>query len=181
LAYFPFGADPAIISNPILLAVASPAAVKPADITEPAFFQARLHIRSNFSKYCSPFLPPLRLVFLRRLVQISKNRFMLEQDGQRIVSGLKKSCNSAFRVGGSKPMTRLFFDLVGPKTKSFDYQGRYFRDTEEAHEHARVLSLDLSCTETDEWRGGEVEVRDDAGHRLFSVPVVELAEMRAAA
>jgi hypothetical protein len=79
------------------------------------------------------------------------------------------------------PMTRLFFDLVGPTAKSFDYHGRYFRDPQEAHEHAQVLSLDLSCTDTEDWRGAEVEVRDVAGHRLFSVPVVELAELSAAA
>jgi hypothetical protein len=88
---------------------------------------------------------------------------------------------SAFRAIRKKPMTRLFFDLVGPTTKSFDYHGRYFHHPEEAHEHAQVLSLDLSCTDTEEWRGAEVEVRDVAGHRLFSVPVVELAELSAAA
>ncbi len=78
-------------------------------------------------------------------------------------------------------MTRLFFDLVGPKAKSFDFHGRYFSDPKEAHEHAQVLSLDLSCTDTEDWRGGEVEVRDVTGKRLFSVPVVELAELSAAA
>jgi hypothetical protein len=78
-------------------------------------------------------------------------------------------------------MTRLFFDLVGPKTKSFDYHGRYCRDTDDAREHAQVLSLDLSCNDTEDWRGAQVEVRDDAGQRLFSVPVVELAELSAAA
>jgi hypothetical protein len=79
------------------------------------------------------------------------------------------------------PMTRLFFDLVGPNDRSFDFHGRYFRDPQEAHEHAQVLSLDLSCTDDEDWRGAEVEVRDVTGRRLFSVPVVELSELSAAA
>lgn len=78
-------------------------------------------------------------------------------------------------------MTRLFFDLVGPKTRSFDFHGRYVRDTQEAEEHAQVLSMDLSCTDSEDWRGAEVEVRDVSGRRLFSVPVLELCEVGVAA
>jgi hypothetical protein len=79
------------------------------------------------------------------------------------------------------PMTRLFFDLVGPDDRSIDFHGRYFRDPKEAHEHAQLLSLDLSCTDLDKWQDAEVQVRDAAGSRLFSVPIIEVAELRAAA
>ena len=72
------------------------------------------------------------------------------------------------------PMTRLFFDVVGPKGRSFDFHGRYFRNTDDAHEDAKILSLDLSCSDQGDWQNAEVQVRDAAGNRLFSVPVQEL-------
>jgi hypothetical protein len=76
-------------------------------------------------------------------------------------------------------MTRLFFDLVGPNDRSLDFHGRYFRDPKEAPEHAQLLSIDLSCAE--KWQNAEVQVRDATGSRLFSVPIVEVADLRAAA
>ena len=77
--------------------------------------------------------------------------------------------------------TRWFFDLVGPDARSIDFHGRYFRDPKEAHEHAQLLSLDLSCMDLERWQDAEVQVRDAAGSRLFSVPIIEVAELRAAA
>src|SRR5688572_10242047 len=82
---------------------------------------------------------------------------------------------------GPTPMTRLFFDLVGPDDRSFDFHGRYFRDPKDAHEHAQLLSLDLSCTDLEKWHHAEVQVRDAFGIRLFSVPIIEIAELSAAA
>jgi hypothetical protein len=79
------------------------------------------------------------------------------------------------------PMTRLFFDLVGPNDRSIDFHGRYFRDPKEAHEHAQLLSIDLSCADIEKWQDAEVQVRDAAGSQLFSVPIIEVAELRAAA
>ena len=76
-------------------------------------------------------------------------------------------------------MQRFFFDLVATDQRAFDYSGRYFRDTESAHQHAQILSLDSGCL--DEWQGGEIEVRDPAGARLFSVPIVPAPELQAAA
>ena len=76
-------------------------------------------------------------------------------------------------------MTRLFFDVVGPKGRSFDFHGRYFRNTDDAHEDAKILSLDLSCSDQGDWQDAEVQVRDAAGNRLFSVPVQELEAMAA--
>jgi hypothetical protein len=40
-------------------------------------------------------------------------------------------------------------------------------------------SIDLSCAE--KWQNAEVQVRDATGSRLFSVPIVEVADLRAAA
>ena len=58
---------------------------------------------------------------------------------------------------GATLMTRLFFDLVGPNDRSFDFHGRYFSDPQDAREHAQVLSMDLSCTDTEEWRGAKLK------------------------
>ena len=77
-------------------------------------------------------------------------------------------------------MTRLFFDLVGPADRSIDFHGRYFRDPKDAHEHAQLLSLDLSCRDLEKWQDAEVQVWDAAGSRLFSVPIIEVAELSAA-
>lgn len=71
-------------------------------------------------------------------------------------------------------MTRLFFDLVGPKGQSFDFHGRYFRNPEDAHEDAKILSMDLSCTDQGDWQNAEVQVRDVDGNRLFCVPIQEI-------
>lgn len=71
-------------------------------------------------------------------------------------------------------MTRLFFDVVGPKGHSFDFHGRYFHNPNDAHEDAKILSMDLSCSDQGDWQDAEVQVRDSAGNRLFSVPVQEL-------
>ncbi len=75
-------------------------------------------------------------------------------------------------------MTRLFFDVVGQNERSFDYHGRYFSDPAEAHEHAKLMSLDLSCSQNE---GSEIEVRDTTGQRLYSVPIVPVEELRPAA
>ena len=69
--------------------------------------------------------------------------------------------------------TRWFFDLVGPDARSIDFHGQYFRDQKEAHEHAQLLSLDFSCMHLEKWRDAEVQVKDAAGSRLFSVPILE--------
>ena len=78
-------------------------------------------------------------------------------------------------------MTRFFFDLVGPNHRSFDFHGRYFRNPKEAHDHAHMLNLDLSCTDNREWRDAKIEVRDVAGCHLFSLAITEVDELRPAA
>ena len=75
-------------------------------------------------------------------------------------------------------MTRLFFDIVGTDNRAFDFHGRYFRDAQEGHEHAKLLSMDLSSTHK---VGAQIEVRDVSGQRLFSVPIVQVEELAPAA
>ena len=72
-------------------------------------------------------------------------------------------------------MKRFFFDLVGATSCSYDYQGRLFYDVERAFEMAEAMALDLGCSETEDWRGFEVHVRDAAGANLFSIPVGDQA------
>ena len=73
-------------------------------------------------------------------------------------------------------MMRLFFDVVGPNTRSVDYHGRYFSNHVDAHNAAQMLSLDLSCTEQGPLEEVKVEVRDPSGQHLFSIPVMQLTE-----
>jgi len=75
-------------------------------------------------------------------------------------------------------MTRLFFDVVGQNVRAFDFHGRYFRDPNDAHEHAKLMSLDLGCSQAE---GAEIQVRDTNGQRLFTVPIVMVEELRPAA
>ena len=72
-------------------------------------------------------------------------------------------------------MTRLFFDVVGRDGPMYDHVGRYFDVVEHAVTDAEYLSLDLSCTENQDWLSTEVQVRNVSGQHLFSVPVMPLA------
>jgi len=74
---------------------------------------------------------------------------------------------------------RFFFDMVAADKRYFDYHGRYFRDADAAYQHAQILSLDSGSME--EWQGGQVEIRDAGGQKLFSVTIVENDELKAAA
>ena len=88
-----------------------------------------------------------------------------------------------FTASGEKQrgtaVQRFFFDMVAADKRYFDYHGRYFRDADAAYQHAQILSLDSGSME--EWQGGQVEVRDAGGQKLFSIAIVEDAELKAAA
>ena len=71
-------------------------------------------------------------------------------------------------------MARLFFDVVSPKTRQFDFIGTYFASIEEARSTAELLSIDLGCTAEDTWRGAEVQVLDPSGKRVFACPVLDM-------
>lgn len=70
---------------------------------------------------------------------------------------------------------QLFFDVLRQDTRSYDYHGRYFQRPEEATQMAELIAADLGCSETGDWVGSQVQVRNAAGETLFSVPVLMAA------
>jgi hypothetical protein len=70
---------------------------------------------------------------------------------------------------------RLFFDLLKQEIPSYDFHGHYLRNTDDAAQIAELIAADLGWSETSEWIGSQVVVRDTAGKILFAVPVVEAA------
>ena len=73
-------------------------------------------------------------------------------------------------------MSRLFFDIVGPNVRQFDFTGTSYAGLEQARAAAELLSIDLGCAVDTPWLGAEVQVRDAAGARLFTCPVPNLHE-----
>jgi hypothetical protein len=69
----------------------------------------------------------------------------------------------------------LFFDVHREDSRSYDYHGRYFHRHEEATQMAELIAADLGCSETGDWVGSQVQVRNSAGDTLFSVPVLAAA------
>jgi Domain of unknown function (DUF6894) len=71
---------------------------------------------------------------------------------------------------------RLFFDVLHrDPPPSYDYHGRDFGVPEEATQAAQLIAADLGCSETQDWIGSQVQVRNAAGETLFSVPVLVAA------
>ncbi len=66
---------------------------------------------------------------------------------------------------------RLFFDVLSPNSRSYDYQGREFMRPEEAAQMAELIAADLGVSDTDDWIGSLVQVRTAANEMLFSIPV----------
>jgi hypothetical protein len=77
-------------------------------------------------------------------------------------------------------MTRFFFDFFSAASHFYDYHGRTFSVSAEARDMAELIALDLACSDTGNWAGYEVRVRDTAGVTLFSIPVRPAAEPTAA-
>jgi hypothetical protein len=69
-------------------------------------------------------------------------------------------------------MKRFFFDVVTTQSRSYDYHGRNFNRSEDAAYVAELIAMDLGCSETADWIGSQVQVRNATGDMLFSVPVV---------
>lgn len=69
-------------------------------------------------------------------------------------------------------MKRFFFDVVNSQSRSYDYHGRNFSRPDDAARAAELIAMDLGCSETGNWIGSQVQVRNTAGDTLFSVPVV---------
>jgi uncharacterized protein DUF6894 len=68
-------------------------------------------------------------------------------------------------------MTRYFFDVVAPKHKRYDYQGRLLKDPEHARECADLMALDLQVDPDCDCAGWSIQVRDAVGRHFASVPV----------
>jgi hypothetical protein len=77
-------------------------------------------------------------------------------------------------LASENPGMKLFFDVVGPTDRSFDFRGAMFRCAEQAQRTAEMLSLDLAFAENSPWIGARVEVLDEIGNCLFQIPVREL-------
>ena len=70
---------------------------------------------------------------------------------------------------------QCFFDVFGPQSKLYDFQGRYFDKLEKAADVAKLVALDLANSDTEDWDGAQIQVRNAAGDTLFSVSVPNTA------
>jgi len=68
-------------------------------------------------------------------------------------------------------MTRFFFDVVRSSSRTYDFHGQYFKSLSQAREMAEMFSFDVACAEKDDCTDCEIQVRDAAGAKLFSMPV----------
>ena len=68
-------------------------------------------------------------------------------------------------------MKRFFFDISNATRNLYDYSGREFDKMEEVRELAALIALDLQCSESDDWAGFEVKVRNIDGNCVVSIPV----------
>jgi Domain of unknown function (DUF6894) len=66
---------------------------------------------------------------------------------------------------------RLFFDVLSQQSQSYDFHGGEFCTPEDATQMAELIAADLGISETSDWVGSQVLVRNDAGEVLFLVPV----------
>jgi hypothetical protein len=69
-------------------------------------------------------------------------------------------------------MNRFFFDIVSVQSHQYDFRGRHFLRSDDAVKMAELIAMDLGSSETDDWKGSHVKVRDTAGQTLFSIPIV---------
>jgi hypothetical protein len=66
---------------------------------------------------------------------------------------------------------RYFFDVVKQHSRTYDYKGREFHGPEEAAQMAELIAVDLGISETGNWIGSQVQVKNADDEVLFSVPV----------
>jgi hypothetical protein len=70
---------------------------------------------------------------------------------------------------------RLFFDVLKQQSSTYDFRGGDFGRAEDAAQIAELIAMDLGCSETNDWVGSQVQVRNAAGETLFAVPVLVAA------
>jgi len=73
-------------------------------------------------------------------------------------------------------MSRFFFDIVSKQVRNFDFHGRLFGSPLEALQMAEILALDLGVSEEAEWMDAEIQVRDERGGHILSLPVAASSE-----
>jgi hypothetical protein len=66
---------------------------------------------------------------------------------------------------------RYFFDVNARTSVEYDYSGRWMKSVDQAQQMAELIAIDMACTQIDQPRASEVQVRDASGRHLFSVPV----------
>ncbi len=71
-------------------------------------------------------------------------------------------------------MKKYFFDVIGEGCLEYDFHGRDFAEEQKALQLAHLLALDMEVGYADEYSGGSIDVRNAAGHQLFTVPIREL-------
>lgn len=69
-------------------------------------------------------------------------------------------------------MQHFFFDIRSSERLHHDFRGRFLVN-DDARQMAELIALDLECSDTDDWTGAAVEVRDVRGGILCSVPVLQ--------
>jgi hypothetical protein len=70
-------------------------------------------------------------------------------------------------------MKKYFFDRVGLSCSEYDFRGRDFAEPQKAYQLAQLLALDLGVKDQEEFLGGSINVRNAAGHKLFSVQICD--------
>jgi len=72
-------------------------------------------------------------------------------------------------------MKKYFFDVVSGGSSEYDFHGHDFAEPQKAFQLAHLLALDVGVGCGDECPAGSIDVRNDAGHQLFSVPIAVAA------
>ena len=68
-------------------------------------------------------------------------------------------------------MLRFFFDVVAKGTRRFDFHGQFLTDHAEAARVAEMVVLDCTVSDDEDWTEGEVQVRDEGGNCVLSLPI----------
>lgn len=68
-------------------------------------------------------------------------------------------------------MVRFFFDVVARQSRRYDFHGRVLASGAEALQVAEMVALDCAVCEDEDWRDYEIQVRDEGGNCLISLPI----------
>jgi len=70
---------------------------------------------------------------------------------------------------------RFFFDVLSQNSRTYDYHGREFVRPEDAAQMAELIAADLGVSDTEQWVGSQVQVRNADNETLYTVPVLAAA------